>query len=136
MSSPSAGKRRMDTDVIKLYPWTSFKRRSLCSPFSFGPLSTFCLLCVFHVVAHVRAERRVKRTSDCNAPPRTRRTSLRVVCVRVRVHRVLKESIRCFKLHPRIPRAIRLHVTRTQSRLSTPRISLIERSANVEIPRG
>jgi len=25
MSSPSAGKRRMDTDVIKLYPWSRFK---------------------------------------------------------------------------------------------------------------
>lgn len=24
MSSPSAGKRRMDTDVLKLYPWNSF----------------------------------------------------------------------------------------------------------------
>lgn len=49
MSSPSAGKRRMDTDVIKLYPWRAafMKASSPSAPSSSGipvlrPISTSC----------------------------------------------------------------------------------------------
>lgn len=47
MSSPSAGKRRMDTDVIKLYPWRAesppplARRRRRASPI-LRPISTSC----------------------------------------------------------------------------------------------